>query len=251
MMIQIKQGAPCHPSNYYNYRTQSIQYIVIHYTANNGDTAQGNCTYFSGANRGASAHYFVGNDGIFHSVPYKYAAWAVGGTNVYKHPTCRNMNSISVEMCSRKDSSGNYYIEDNVVSQAVELTKYLMEKYGIDADHVLRHYVVWDKKCPEPFVRNTQLWTDFKARLTEEDIDMAKAEEFEKRIAALEQKVNTPEMIYNYIDSNMPSWAHEAVQWCVDKGIICGTDDAGSLGLNDNKLWQCVVMYRLAKQLGA
>ena len=84
----------------------------------------------------------------------------------------------------------------------------------------------------------------------EEDIDMAKAEEFEKRIAALEQKVDNP-MIYNYIDSNMPEWAHEAVQWCVDKGIICGTDDAGSLGLNDNKLWQCVVMYRLAKQLGA
>ena len=83
----------------------------------------------------------------------------------------------------------------------------------------------------------------------EEDIDMAKAEEFEKRIAALEQKVNTPEMIYNYIDSNMPSWAHEAVQWCVDKGIICGTDDG--LGLDDHKLWTCVVMYRLAKQLGA
>ena len=83
----------------------------------------------------------------------------------------------------------------------------------------------------------------------EEDIDMAKAEEFEKRIAALEQKVNTPEMIYNYIDSNMPEWAHEAVQWCMDKGIICGTGDG--LGLDDNKLWTCVVMYRLAKQLGA
>ena len=78
---------------------------------------------------------------------------------------------------------------------------------------------------------------------------MAKAEECEKRIAALEQKVNTPEMIYNYIDSNMPSWTHEAVQWCMDKGIICGTGDG--LGLDDNKLWTCVVMYRLAKQLGA
>ncbi len=84
----------------------------------------------------------------------------------------------------------------------------------------------------------------------EEDIDMTKAEEFEKRIAALEQKVNEPEMIYNYIDKNMPSWAHEAVQWCVDKGIIQGTNDKGSLGLNDNKLWQCVVMYRVVKFIG-
>lgn len=84
----------------------------------------------------------------------------------------------------------------------------------------------------------------------EEDIDMTKAEEFEKRIAALEQKANEPEMIYNYIDKNMPSWAHEAVQWCVDKGIIQGTNDKGSLGLNDNKLWQCVVMYRVVKFIG-
>lgn len=83
----------------------------------------------------------------------------------------------------------------------------------------------------------------------EEDIDMAKAEEFEKRIAALEQKVNKPEMIYNYVDKNMPEWAREAVQWCMDKGIICGTGDG--LGLDDNKLWTCVVMYRHAKQLGA
>lgn len=81
----------------------------------------------------------------------------------------------------------------------------------------------------------------------EDDIDMRKAEEFEKRIAALEQKVDNP-MIYNYIDKNMPSWAHEAVQWCVDKGIICGTGDG--LGLDDNKLWQCVVMYRVVKFIG-
>ena len=86
--------------------------------------------------------------------------------------------------------------------------------------------------------------------LIEEEIDMATAAEFEKRIEALEQKVNEPEMIYNYIDNNMPSWAHEAVQWCMNKGIIQGTDDAGSLGLDNNKLWTCVVMYRLAKQLG-
>lgn len=247
-MITINQGAACHSSNYYNYRSQPIQYIVIHYTANNGDTAQGNCTYFSSANRSASAHYFVGDDGIFQSVQDNFAAWAVGGTKVYKHLYCRNMNSISIEMCSRKDSNGNFYIKDNVVSQTVELTKYLMEKYGIDADHVLRHYDVWDKQCPEPFVRNPQLWTDFKQRLTstEEEIDMEELKKLEERVAALEESTK-PEMCYNYIDSNMPEWARESVQWLVDNGLIEGTGEG--LNLSSTKLWVCVVLYRVVKYI--
>ena len=83
----------------------------------------------------------------------------------------------------------------------------------------------------------------------EERMDMEELKNLTERVKALENKLNEPEMIYNYIDSNMPQWAHEAVQWCVDKGIIHGTGEG--LGLNDNKLWQCVVMYRLAKQSGA
>ena len=84
--------------------------------------------------------------------------------------------------------------------------------------------------------------------IVEEEIDMEKLNELERRIAALEQ-ANKPEMIYNYIDKNMPSWAHEAVKWCVDNGIIQGTNDNGDLGLNDVKLWMCVVVYRLGKWL--
>ena len=108
MDIQIKQGPQCHTSNCYTYRNGDIKYIVIHFTSNNGDTALNNCNYFSGANRGASAHYFIGDDGIYQSVPDKWAAWAVGGTKNYKHPYCRNMNSISIEMCSRIGADGKY-----------------------------------------------------------------------------------------------------------------------------------------------
>ena len=41
-----------------------------------------------------------------------------------------------------------------------------MAKYGIDADHVVRHYDVTGKLCPEPWVRDESLWRKFKARLT-------------------------------------------------------------------------------------
>lgn len=92
---------------------------------------------------------------------------------------------------------------------------------------------------------------------SEEDLTMAQYEELKgmletqtARIDVLQNevyKINNP-MIYNYIDENMPEWAREAVQWCVDTGIIVGTGDG--LGLDDTKLWVCVVIYRLAQQLG-
>ena len=40
----------------------------------------------------------------------------------------------------------------------------------------------------------------------------------------------------------MPEWAHKPVQWCLDNGIVSGTDDA-HLDLNNTKLWVCVVVY--------
>ena len=169
MDIQIKQGPQCHPSNCYTYRNDDILFIVIHFTGNNGDTALNNCTFFSGENRKASANIFSGNDGIYQSVPDNWAAWAVGGTKNYKHPYCRNMNSISIEMCSRIGADGKYYIDDDVVEQTIKLTKYLMNKYGVPAQNVLRHYDVWDKQCPEPFVRKPELWQDFKNKLSESE----------------------------------------------------------------------------------
>ena len=135
MDIQIKQGPQCHTSNCYTYRNGDIKYIVIHFTSNNGDTALNNCNYFSGANRGASAHYFIGDDGIYQSVPDKWAAWAVGGTKIYKHPYCRNMNSISIEMCSRIGADGKYYIRDGIVEQTIKLTRYLMNKYNVPVEN--------------------------------------------------------------------------------------------------------------------
>lgn len=165
MNIQKKLA---HSSNYTFGRTKPIQYIVIHYTANNGDTALGNCNYFATANRNASAHYFVDENNIFQSVLDNNIAWSVGAKK-YIHPYCRNNNSISIEMCSRKDSNGVYYIKDEVVTNAVELTKELMKKHNIPMENVLTHALVTGKNCPEPFVRNPEQWTAFKNRLKGDD----------------------------------------------------------------------------------
>ena len=36
----------CNTDNYRAGRTRPVQYIVMHYTANNGDTAKNNCDYY-------------------------------------------------------------------------------------------------------------------------------------------------------------------------------------------------------------
>ena len=88
-----------------------------------------------------------------------------------------------------------------------------------------------------------------------EGMTMAQYEELKQMIAEqkskidkLQDKVNKIEnpMIYDCIDDNMPEWAHKPIQWCLDNGIVSGTDDA-HLNLNSTKLWVCVVLYRAVK----
>ena len=157
----------------YNYtpgNTSRIKYIVIHYVGALGG-AKANCEYYGGGNRGASAHYYVDFDGsVWQSVEDKNIAWHCGASS-YVHPECRNANSLGIEMCVRKRdtshlnaSDKDWYFEDATVKAAAQLVKMLMEKYGVEADHVIRHHDVTGKICPNPFVYNTgsHTWTEFK-----------------------------------------------------------------------------------------
>lgn len=108
---------------------------------------------------------------IWQSVEDKNIAWHCGAKS-YKHPECRNGNSIGVELCvrnkgSQADTSRDWYFEDATVEAAIELTKELMQRYGVPADHVVRHYDVTGKICPNPFVYNhtDHTWDEFKASL--------------------------------------------------------------------------------------
>lgn len=222
--MEIKQIL-AHQSNYNKGRKQNIQYIVVHYTANNGDRAEGNGNYFAQPNRNASAHYFVDECNIVQSVKDSDTAWHCGAKS-YKHPKCRNDNSIGVEMCSEKDQNGQYYINQATQNTAVELIKVLMEKYSIPIENVIRHYDVTGKICPEPFVRNQVQWLDFKQRLIGNDDKEEK------------------EMIYNYIDENMPDWAKPTVQKLIDKGALKG-NEKGELLLTGTMLRLFVIHDRM------
>ena len=67
-------------------------------------------------------------------------------------------------------NDSHWRFTDKVVSNLVELVKYLMEEYGIDAAHVIRHYDVNGKPCPGIIGWNEDTgsaakWAAFKARL--------------------------------------------------------------------------------------
>ena len=64
---------------------------------------------------------------------------------------------------------------------------------------------------------NWALWNEFKRRITEADeVSREEYNALAARVEKLEKQQDS--MIYNYIDKNMPTWTHEAVKWCVDKG---------------------------------
>ena len=151
--------------NYNKGNGKQNKYIVVHYVGATGG-AEANCRYFQKTYRGASAHYFVGHKGeIWQCVEDKDIAWHCGA-NKYKHPYCRNTNSIGIEMCCRQNSSnGTWYFEDATVNATIVLIKELMQKYNIPASNVIRHYDVTGKVCPEPYVRDAAAWNTFKASL--------------------------------------------------------------------------------------
>lgn len=76
----------------------------------------------------------------------------------------------------------------------------------------------------------------------EEGISMSQYEELKNEISQLTETVKIlvtelhnmkNPMIYNYIDDNMPKWAHEAVRKAVDKGILKGEDEGLNLTYSD------------------
>lgn len=159
-------------SNYGSARDlNTIKYLVIHYTSNDGDSDEGNGKYFHNNVVKASAHYFVDDDSVTQSVPDNYAAYSVGGKcQSNHHPLyniCKNANSISIEMC---DSVKNGVVEitDKTIENTMVLASIIMKRYNITIDRVIRHYDVNGKACPNcNGLLQDAKWEAFKNRLME------------------------------------------------------------------------------------
>ena len=154
-------------------------------------------------------------------------------------------------MCCKKTSSGRWYFEDATVKNTVELTKYLMKKYNIPVERVIRHYDVTGKICPEPYVRDETAWSNFKNMLINKEDEPMTAQEkasfdaLAKSVSELSAKVDKlcNKMIYAWVDDNMPEWARPTISKLVQKGYLKG-DNEGKLMLDDNMLRTLVILDR-------
>ncbi len=222
-------------ANNYGGVRKKITYIVIHYTANDGDSDEANGNYFHNNIVHASAHYFVDGDSVTQSVPDQAVAWSVGGkkySNTMQtgggkwYGKCTNNNSISVELCDEV-RNGKYDFSKATLDQAVALVRMLMKKYEIPIENVIRHFDVTGKRCPKPFVEDGQAWQRFKKRLIAEDTE--EAEEMVK--------------YYNTL-AEVPTWAKPMVERQIHEGCYANTEE---LHLSDDMLRTMAIMERREK----
>lgn len=119
-----------------NRKSSEIDTLVIHYTGNNGDTAENNGNYFKNNVVETSAHYFVDDTTVVRSVADKNIAWHAGDWDI-------NCRSIGIEIAGSTTECTGKTLENVIL-----LAQRLMKKYNIKKDKVIHHYDANGKICP-------------------------------------------------------------------------------------------------------
>jgi N-acetylmuramoyl-L-alanine amidase CwlA len=214
-MVPIKTNL-AHRENYGVERQLSnIQYIVIHYTGNDGDTDENNGKYFQNNVLKTSAHYFVDSDSITQSVPDNFVAYHCGA-NTYKHKDCRNFNSIGIEICDDV-RNGTIYPSEQTIQNVLELTRTLMKKYNIPAEHIIRHFDVTGKLCPAYWVDDTKWKSEFWNKIEGESMT-------KNDVLMVIQEQEDIKAEYPVSD-----WAKSAWEKAKEKGIMDGSRPKSNL----------------------
>ena len=215
----------------------ATEYIVLHHAEAVSCTArQVDEWHNSHGWAGIGYHFFVRKDGsIYEGRPL----WALGAH-------VQGKNNISIGICAE----GDYHNHDKIMPQAQksaikQLIAYLKGLYPNAA--IVGHGEIGESNCPGRYYPLAEMKNCGKE---DEPMTPTEREKFNGLVNAvsdLADKIDklTNPMIYNYVDDNMPQWAREGVQWCIDHGIITGTGDG--LGLDDRDLKYCTMIMRLAK----
>lgn len=164
------------------YKLLPVKAFVIHYTANNGGTADNHFSYFNTLkDRYASAHIFVDRNKALEIIPLNEVAFhanerkagplipTLKATATYYPGGNANLMSIGIEMCMEKDGT----IHPDTIARTILVIQKLQNQFGVQP--IYRHYDVTGKKCPAPYVANEKLWTKFLADV--KVVDAPKKEE--------------------------------------------------------------------------
>jgi len=168
MGIKIETDIKASSKNYTKMSHRDIKYIIIHGTScvapldNFALNLKNNSC-------GGSAHYFVKDGRIRKVMNDMDIAWAVGNSHGWytiKNASCHNSNSISIEMC---DANTSGKMSESTISATSVLVKQKMKQYDIPESHVIRHYDVLNKKCPQYYI-STSRWNKLKKTLLDNTV---------------------------------------------------------------------------------
>ena len=194
-------------------KRKKTEILVIHHAAMNGSVYDIHKEHLNNGWSGIGYHFYVRKDGnIYRGRPID---------TVGAHATNHNYNSIGI--CFE----GNYETIDKEMLEAQlkagqELVKYIKSLYP--NIQYKRHKDLMATACPGKYF-------PFDKIINPDKYIIKNNEELED------------EMIYNYIDKNMPEWARPTIQKLVNKGLLKGNENR-ELGLNDTMLKLLVINDR-------
>lgn len=194
---------------------QKVTKIAVHYVGNPNTSAEANRNYFEGLKnqipdstgkyclnkdgsylivngqkveiRYVSSHFLIGLKGeIIQNIPLNEWSYCTNEANGY---------SISIECC-HPDSTGKF--NEATENSLAELCVYLLEKFGLTADDIIRHYDVTGKQCPlywsptkyQPAEVANGRFNDFKNRVRSLMTSEKPAAKYYVQVGAFSNKAN-------------------------------------------------------------
>jgi len=170
----IERMLPINPFSRPGRKLVSVKGIVVHWVAWPGASGQRIYEYFKSladqnkdapGTRYASTHFTVGLEGeILRHLPDDEIAYHVGAHKYVDgilerfNTTWPNNCLLGIEMCHH-DKSGKF--NEKTLRSTIELISYLIRKYDLTTDDIVRHYDVTGKICPKYFVEREDEFVKF------------------------------------------------------------------------------------------
>src|SRR5699024_5728684 len=144
------------------------KFIVIHFI-DNLMNAKRNADKIKYDFLGISYHFIIDDSEIIKTSNIEDSTFHLEDNNNINSPVTNN-NSISIAICI--DDKLN--VTKNTTDQLIQLVDFLMFKYDISSDDVLRHYDCTGKNCPSCWRENGWLnWWKFKEEINSNKVSVS------------------------------------------------------------------------------
>ncbi len=168
--------------------------------------------------RSVCVHAFIGKlqngeIAVYQTLPFDIRAWHCGGSG--------NDGYIGFEICEDNLQDKAYFKQ--VYQKAVEFCVYLCKEFRLTEKDIICH--AEGHKIGIASNHGDVIHWFSKHHVTMDD--------FRNEVQnCLEEKKGCTDMLYNYMDENMPVWAKPTIQKLIDKGALKG-NEKGELMLTD------------------